>query len=148
MSGGTTRLDAVTSQYLSSLLICTPLVDNDTRIIIDRLNEVPYVEMTFKWLDNSVIKYLNNGFETFEVFGSQIYKAFWKSIPGDYSSATFFAVLSAISGHRIVMENLDMNDTQGDKKVLEVLEDMGAKVIYGDRAVTVEGGLLKGSRRI
>jgi 3-phosphoshikimate 1-carboxyvinyltransferase len=144
MNGGTTRLDAVTSQYLSSLLICTPLVDNDTRIIIDRLNEVPYVEMTLKWLDNSGIKYVNNGFEAFEVFGSQKYKAFRTSIPGDFSSATFFAVLSAISGHRIVMENLDMNDTQGDKKVLEVLEDMGAKVIYGDRAVTVEGGLLKG----
>jgi 3-phosphoshikimate 1-carboxyvinyltransferase len=144
MNGGTTRLDAVTSQYLSSLLICTPLVENDTRIIIERLNEVPYVEMTLKWLDNSGIKYVNNGFETFEVFGRQKYKAFRTTIPGDFSSATFFAVLSAISGHRIVMENLDMNDTQGDKRVFEILEDMGAKVTYGNGFVAVEGGLLKG----
>lgn len=144
MNGGTTRLDAVTSQYLSSLLICTPLVENDTRIIIERLNEVPYVEMTLKWLDNSGIKYVNNGFETFEVFGRQKYKAFRTTIPGDFSSATFFAVLSAISGHRIVMENLEMNDTQGDKRVFEILEDMGAKVTYGNGFVAVEGGLLKG----
>ncbi len=42
------------------------------------------------------------------------------------------------------MENLDVNDTQGDKKVLGVLEDMGAKVTYGEGKVAVKGGLLKG----
>lgn len=144
MRGGTTRLDAVTSQFLSSLLICAPLVENDTQIIIDRLNEVPYVEMTLKWLDDCNIAYINNGFKSIEVSGNQRYKAFSTSIPGDFSSATFFAVLSAITGHSIVMENLDINDTQGDKQVFSILKAMGAQVVYEKGTIAVKGGSLKG----
>src|SRR5690554_1935061 len=62
MEGGETELDAVTSQYLSSLLVTAPLLEKDTRIIINSLNEVPYVEMTLKWLDDSSIIYKNRDF--------------------------------------------------------------------------------------
>ncbi|MCH9022276.1 MAG: 3-phosphoshikimate 1-carboxyvinyltransferase, partial [Planctomycetes bacterium] len=43
LKGGNTRIDAVTSQYLSSLLFCAPLAQGDTTIEVTRLNERPYV---------------------------------------------------------------------------------------------------------
>ena len=144
LKGGETDLDAVTSQYLSSMLINCPLLERDTEIRITRLNEVPYVEMTMWWLDKQGIEYHNDNFNAFLVKGGQKYKPFNITIPGDFSSATFFMVLAAISGGEFILDNLDMTDPQGDKRVLSVLEDMGAKVSFRDNLVIIKGGELKG----
>ena len=109
--GGYTSLDAVTSQFLSSLLINCPLLDTDTEIRPTRLNEVPYVEMTLWWLDKQNIKYRNDAFKSILIKGGQKYRAFKTTISGDFSSATFFMVLAAISGE-FILENLDMSDPQ------------------------------------
>jgi len=45
LKGGSAELDAVTSQFLTSILISAPLLDGDTHIRLTRLNEVPYVDM-------------------------------------------------------------------------------------------------------
>ncbi|NSW92844.1 MAG: 3-phosphoshikimate 1-carboxyvinyltransferase [Firmicutes bacterium] len=144
MKGGKTEIDAYTSQFLSSLLISCPLLEKDTEINITRLNEVPYIEMTLWWLDKQGIKYENNGFKRIYIYGGQEYKGFKISIPGDFSSATFFMVLAAISGDEIVLENLDMTDPQGDKLVLSILENMGAKVTYDGNLIIIKGDKLKG----
>jgi len=144
LKGGRAVLDAVTSQYLSSMLINCPLLENDTNIRITRLNEVPYVEMTMWWLDRMGIKYHNDGFKEFEIKGGQRYRGFETVIPGDFSSAVFFAVLAAISGEEFILENLDMTDPQGDKQVLAILEDMGARVSYGEKKISIKGSELKG----
>ncbi len=144
MEGGFAKIDAVTSQFLSALLISTPLLDKDTTIEVVRLNEVPYVRMTLWWLDKMGVEYCNNEFKTFNIKGKQRYNAFNTVIPGDFSSATFFAVLAAISGGTVRISNLDMNDPQGDKVVLDYLECMGARVTRKSRSVTVQGRDLKG----
>jgi len=46
LSGGTTSIAAVTSQYLSSLLLNAPLADGQTEIIVTQLNEQPFIQMT------------------------------------------------------------------------------------------------------
>lgn len=142
--GGFTKLDAVTSQYLSSILINAPLMENDTHVELTRLNEIPYVEITLWWLDKFGIKYTNNAMKEFYIPGRQKYGAFECTIPGDFSSATFFMVQAAISGQEMVLTNLDMTDPQGDKLALSVLEDMGAKVSYDENSVTIKGNKLKG----
>ncbi len=144
LKGGNTSIDAVTSQYLSSLLLHTPLLQKDSQINITRLNEVPYVEMTLWWLDKQGIKYENNNFKSIYVYGNQSYNPFNLSIPGDFSSATFFAVQAAISGEEIVMENLDMSDPQGDKMVFSILKEMGATVDINHNSIRVKGNRLKG----
>lgn len=144
VKGGFTTLDSVTSQYLSSILITAPLLEKDTTIELTRLNEIPYVLMTTWWLDKLGIKYENRDLKTFWVKGNQSYPAFNDSINGDFSSATFFAVLAAISGNEFVLENLDMTDPQGDKEVFSILENMGSKVIYEKDKIIIKGNGLKG----
>lgn len=144
LKGGRTGLDAVTSQYLSSLLINAPLIEKDTIIDVTRLNEAPYVELTLWWLDRLDIKYENDGFRSFLIKGGQSYKPFDMTIPGDFSSATFFMVLAAISGAEIVLKNLDMSDPQGDKQVLSILKSMGARVEFLENDIFVKGDKLRG----
>ncbi|NLK86015.1 MAG: 3-phosphoshikimate 1-carboxyvinyltransferase [Clostridiaceae bacterium] len=144
LKGGSTELDSFTSQYLSSILINAPLLERDTEVTITRLNERPYVEMTMWWLDNQGIEYHNDDFKVMRIKGGQKYKAFDMAIPGDFSSATFFMVLAAVSGGEFVLNNLDMSDPQGDKKVLDYLAEMGAVVRYANNGIIIKGDGLKG----
>ena len=144
LKGGRAELDAVTSQYLSSLLIHAPLLDGDTEVILTRLNEIPYVEMTMGWLDKQGITYENDQFKTFNIKGGQKYKAFNAVIPGDFSSATFFMVLAAVSGGKFLLKNLDRTDPQGDKRVLDYLKGMGADIAFTDGGISIKGGDLDG----
>lgn len=144
LKGGKTELDSVTSQFLSSILISSPLIEKDTEVVITRLNEIPYVDITTWWMDKLGIKYQNNNYKSFYIVGNQKYKPFNLTIPGDFSSATFFAVLAAITGEEFVLENLDLTDPQGDKAVFSILEDMGAKVTKQKDSIIIKGNTLEG----
>lgn len=125
-------------------MVNCPLLEKDTEVSLIRLNEIPYVEMTLWWLDKQGIRYSNDNFKNFMIYGSQEYKPFDITIPGDFSSATFFAVLAAVSGCEILLENLDMTDPQGDKAVFSILESMGAVITYEGNSIRVKGNGLKG----
>jgi 3-phosphoshikimate 1-carboxyvinyltransferase len=145
LKGGRTTVECMTSQYLSSLLIALPLAKDDSVIIPAVLNEKPYIDMTLWWLDKLGIEYKRRGYEEFVIKGGQGYDGFMCSIPGDYSSATFFAVLAAISGGTVTLENLQADDPQGDKKIFDIIRDMGAKVSHSDGKITVTGRELLGA---
>ena len=144
LKGGKTDLDSVTSQFLSALLISAPLAKKNTEITLTRLNEIPYVEMTFWWLERQGIKFENHDFKKVTISGNQKYEPFNISIPGDFSSATFFMVLAAITGGKISLQNLDITDPQGDKLVLKILESMGATIKINSNRITIKGNKLKG----
>ena len=128
LTGGKTSIEATTSQYLSSLLLCTPLAKGDSEIRVTHLNEWPYVQMTLDWLNSQGIRYEQQGWELFRVYGGQSYGGFRRQIPADFSSATFFLVAAAITGSSLTLEGLEMSDSQGDKAVADYLELMGANV--------------------
>ncbi len=144
ISGGETSIEAVTSQYLTSLLMATPLASGDTLIKVPLLNEAPYVTMTLSWLDKLGIQYENHDYKSFSVKGSQHYHSFKEYIPADFSSGTFFLVAAAITGAELELKGLDFSDTQGDKEVVNILQDMGASVEIGDKNITIKGEALKG----
>lgn len=144
ITGGKTSIEAVTSQYLTSLLIATPLAAHDTAINVPLLNEAPYVYMTLGWLDKLGIAYKNDNLKTFFIRGGQRYQAFREYIPADFSSATFFLVSAAITGSELTLRGLDFNDTQGDKEVITVLREMGAAVAIGEKEILIRGNKLVG----
>ena len=144
LTGGKTSIECPTSQYLSSLLLCTPLIDGTTEIEVPLLREQPYVEMTLKWLNDQFIMYDTTDFEEFFVPGGQSYSEFVKQVPGDFSSATFFLCAAAISGSTLTLKGLDMADTQGDKAVVYMLQEMGCKIETGLDFIKIEGRPLKG----
>jgi 3-phosphoshikimate 1-carboxyvinyltransferase len=145
MRGGHTVLDgSMTSQYLSSLLINAPLADNNTDIEVKKLVEKPYVDMTLAWMSEHGVWYEQDGYDRFHLLGGQKYEPFETTIPGDFSSATFFLCAAAITGSDLTLLNLDMNDTQGDRAVVEMLAAMGAKIEQLPEGIRIIGGELKG----
>ena len=145
LTGGKTSIAASTSQYLSSLLLCTPLCAEDTEIDVTMLNEPGYVQMTLDWLDKQQIEYENYGFGKFKIKGSQSYRAFDKSIPGDFSSATFFLCAAALAAEKVTLFGLDFSDSQPDKEVVNYLKAMGADIDIGPASVTIKTAALKGT---
>ncbi len=144
MTGGQVSIACPTSQFLTSLLLNCPLADGDSEITVTLLNEAPYVQMTLDWLDLQNIEYERDGMEKFRIRGNQHYQAFTRTIPGDFSSATFFICAAACTGGCITLNNLDMNDSQGDKQVVDIIESMGASVTRTEDCITVTGTSLSG----
>ncbi len=145
MKGGQTGVAGISSQYVSSLLISCPLASDDSEIDITELNERPYVRMTLDWLDSQgIILEIDDKMSHISIKGCQSYKSFGRRIPGDYSSATFPLCATALAGGTVTLKGLEASDSQGDKKVIDILANMGASVKKDKESVTVSGGRLKG----
>jgi|TARA_B100001971_G_scaffold179314_1_gene174727 3-phosphoshikimate 1-carboxyvinyltransferase len=144
IKGGKTEVDCKSSQYVSSLLISCPLIEKDTEIIVKNLCEIPYIKMTLKWLDDFNIKYENKNLEYFKIYGNQKYNSFEKSIPADWSSAAFPICAAAITQSDVLIKGPDINDTQGDKKIIDYLKKMGADINLEEKGIRVKGKELKG----
>jgi 3-phosphoshikimate 1-carboxyvinyltransferase len=145
LTGGSTTIKCITSQYLTSLLMAAPLAQNDTTINITLLNEPGYVQMTLDWLDRQNIQYQNKNFKRFTVKGCQQYKPFEYTIPADFSSATFFLCAAAIIGENVKISNLDFNDSQPDKAVIDYLLKMGADIKIENNSAIVSAAELHGT---
>ena len=144
LKGGKTTIACATSQYLSSLLLCTPLAEQDTEIEVSLLNEPGYVQMTLDWLDRQGIEYENEQMHRFKIKGGQSYKGFDATIPADFSSATFFLCAAALTGEEVTLRGLDFADSQPDKAVVDYLKAMGANINIGPDSVTIKAAPLKG----
>lgn len=146
ISGGYTEVKGKISQYLSSVLVNTPLLTHDTEIKTIDLGEKPYVQMTLSWLDKQKVTYQkSDDLEQFWISGGQQYSSFSELIPADFSSATFFICTAAIPGCDITLQGLDFNDTQGDKGVVELLRYMGADIEQTNQGLQIRGRQLEGA---
>lgn len=142
--GGATRVNGISSQFLTALLIASPLAPGDTEIFADNLNERPYVEITLDWLRRLGIRFEQKELDWFRVFGGQHYPAFERYLPADFSSATFPLCAAAITGSEILIRGLDFDDHQGDKAVFDYLERMGAQMKTTPEGIWVKAATLKG----
>jgi 3-phosphoshikimate 1-carboxyvinyltransferase len=143
LKGGVTTIEAKTSQYLTSLLMCTPLATKDTEINVTLLHEPGYAQMTLDWLDKQGIVYENDRMRHFRVKGGQSYQPFDLPVPADFSSATFFLCGAALFGE-VTLKGLDFADSQPDKAVVDYLRAMGADITVDTDGITVKAAPLKG----
>jgi 3-phosphoshikimate 1-carboxyvinyltransferase len=145
LKGGKTKLRGIVSQYVSSLLIHCPLIENDSEFEVYDVHEKPYIAMTLKWLDRQKIRYeASDDMSHFKLFGGQSYRGQEVTIPGDFSSATFFLIAGVLCDADITLLGLDMNDVQGDKRVVACLQEMGAQIRFENGGVRVRQGVLQG----
>ena len=145
LRGGETTLEAVTSQYVSAILLNAPLADGDTTLRVPVLNERPYVHITLDWLARQGVRVdYADDLSEFRIPGNQGYDPVRGPIPADFSSATFFLAAGALQDNEVVCRGLDMNDTQGDKAVVDYLRRMGAQVSEEEGAVRVKARSLNG----
>ena len=147
LKGGRTRLRGIISQYVSSLLIHCPLIESDSELDVYDVHEKPYIQITMKWLDRQGIRYeASDDLSRFKIFGGQSYHGQDVTIPGDFSSATFFLMAGVLCDADITLLGLDMDDVQGDKKIVTCLQEMGASIRFENGGVRVRHGSPAGHR--
>ncbi|WP_100065208.1 3-phosphoshikimate 1-carboxyvinyltransferase [Miniphocaeibacter massiliensis] len=144
-SGGVFELPGdVSSQYISGLLLAAPLLDEDVEIkLTTKLESKNYVEMTIDAMKQFGVEVnrLGNGFLVKK--GQKYTSSENITIEGDWSNAAFFLAAGAI-GKEIKVRKLNMNSSQGDKEIVNILKNFGANVEVGDSYVKVSPGKLKG----
>jgi 3-phosphoshikimate 1-carboxyvinyltransferase len=145
MTGGTSSVSGISSQYVSSLLMACPLAAGDTELIVTVLNERPYVNMTLNWLaEQGLAPNISSDMSAINIKGGQSYTAFKKRVPADFSSAAFPLCAGALAGGTVVLKGLEINDPQGDKEIIYILRNMGALIETNHEDITVRGGTLRG----
>jgi 3-phosphoshikimate 1-carboxyvinyltransferase len=133
----------ISSQFISSLLISSPLKDVDTDIhITTDLKSRPYVEITMDMMLRFGAKCSESNC-TFHVPGGQSYRAQDYVVPGDFSSAAFPLAAGALAG-KATVNNLDPKDRQGDRSFVDILKRFGAAVRQSEGTVSVSSAPLHG----
>lgn len=137
IQAGKTALDGKDSQPVSGLLIAAAFLEGITEISVTHPGERPWIDLTLHWLDKFNIRYKNDKHEHYTVYGGASYPGFEMNIPGDFSSAAFPIVAALITRSELTLYNLDMKDVQGDKKLIDLLVQMGAKIEIQGTTLTV-----------
>ncbi|OOF69525.1 3-phosphoshikimate 1-carboxyvinyltransferase [Rodentibacter caecimuris] len=146
LKGGKIQINgSISSQFLTALLIAAPLAEQDMEIeIIGELVSKPYIDITLAMMKDFGIQVENRHYQTFIVKSNQHYVSPGKYlVEGDASSASYFLAAAAIKGN-IKVKGIGKNAIQGDRLFADVLEKMGAKIIWGEDFIQAEQGRLQG----
>lgn len=136
----------ISSQYLTSLLMTLPLLEDDSHIeIVGEQVSKPYLDITLDIMAQFGVTASHDNYECFEVPGKQRYRSPGRYlVEGDASSASYFFAAAAIRGGPIRVHGVGRHSVQGDIAFLDVIEQMGANVDRQDDYVEVSAGRLVG----
>jgi len=120
------------------------LAKNKTEITVRNPLEKPYIQMTLDWMRRfgATVQSNEPEYTHFSIEGNQQYKSGNFTIPSDWSSVAFPLVAAIVSDSSLIITGLDFSDTQGDKRVVDLLISMGAD-LHKDSAkgtLAVRGG--------
>lgn len=134
----------VSSQYITGLLLALANVEGDSAVILKTpLQSKPYVDMTVKVMADFGVNITETDFG-YLIHGGQEFKKQDYIVEGDWSQSAFFLVAGAIGGG-VKVSGLDMNSTQGDKAIVDVLKSFGADVEVGKDYVISRKSKLTGT---
>lgn len=143
LEGGETRITgSISSQFISAILIASPYSEVGVDLEVeDELISKPYVRMTMEALEpaGAVVR-SHSSLMKYSIPGEQIFKPFEISVPGDFSSASFLLGAAALTDGEVELRNLDPDVVQGDRQILDFLQDFGADVKIRADSVKVSGG--------
>jgi 3-phosphoshikimate 1-carboxyvinyltransferase len=140
VSGGAARIDAaVSSQFVSALLMPAPLWPQGLRLRVSGEAARPYIVMTLALMRRWGAEATASADEII-VAGGQRYAAQESfNIEPDASGASYFAAAAALVGGSVLLEGLRPDSVQGDIGFFDLLERMGARIEWRADGVNVTG---------
>ena len=153
------------SQYLSGVLLAAPLARAPLTVNIGGSKVVswPYVGLTLQALENfgvpfsverkeggawsavdwHTLEQAEPGNVRFRMVPA-MYRAGRYAVEGDWSGASYLLAAGAIGPRPVRIEGLRADSLQGDRVMLDILRDMGARIDIEPDAVTVHPSELRG----
>ncbi len=144
-AGGDVRIDcSKSSQFLSSLLMMGPFMNNGLNIFLDSPPvSSPYIDLTIDVMKKFKVNVQQISSTHYRVDGQQLYNSGNFFIEPDLSNAGYFWAIGAITGKMISVKNINNNSLQGDLKQIKILEKMGCTLKIEDTQIGVCGKTLK-----
>ena len=117
------------SQYISGFMMAASRLNGTLKMELTNPKETPYLTMTKLWLESlGVPVEISPDFKHISVTGPVPFKAFDRAVPSDWEGVAFPLIAALISGSSIVIDNIDGSGSQGDDKIVEVLQSVGADI--------------------
>ena len=141
LKGGTTTLNgAVSSQYLSSLLISGPFAPGAVVIEIEgNLVSKPYVKMTIDLMRHFGVVVDNHHDRRFVIRPRQSYMGQTFTIESDPVSSSYFLAAAALLGQSTTIPHFNVQGVQGESRFVHILKKMGCDIKTEPQSVTVQG---------
>jgi 3-phosphoshikimate 1-carboxyvinyltransferase len=120
----------ISSQFISAILLIAPTLKNGIKLKISgKIVSKPYIIMTLKLMEEFGISHTWQE-NTIEII-PQEYIAKDYNIEADWSAASFWYEIAALSiSCNIKLIGLSENSIQGDKKVIELFENLGVQTKF------------------
>lgn len=136
----------VSSQYLSSLLFMTPLLDEDSEIeVLHDLKSKVVVGQTLEVIGQAGIRIeASPDLMHYRVPGRQRYEAKEYVVQGDYPGSAAVLAAAAVTQSDVRVLRLEETSKQGERAVIDVLRAMNVPLTHENGIVHVKGnGKLK-----
>lgn len=146
LSGGTFTIDGgISSQFISGLLFALPLLGKPCEIVVTgRLESAQYIDLTLSALRQFGIipEPTEHGWR---FTGTEHYRSpEHLTVEGDWSNAAFWLAAGALSPEPITIEGLSGDSLQGDKAIVNLLQEFGATIEQDGDRFTVRSSSLRG----
>ncbi len=131
----------ISSQYVSALLLAAPLLNGSTQVVVKKpLESKSYVSLTIEAMGMFGVEVTEEATE--ESITYTVDPGGYKTpgdvfCEGDWSQASVWLALGALSKDVIGVEGLNMHSDQPDRAILGALSILGARVLRRQQAVYV-----------
>lgn len=135
----------ISSQFLTALLMAAPLAKQRLTIDIEgELVSKPYIDITLDVMRRFGVEVDNQDYQSFVVTPQQYQAPGNIMVEGDASSASYFLAAAAIGKGPVRVYGIGSQSVQGDVRFAEVLQLMGANVLYTPTYIEVSSDQLRG----
>lgn len=145
LRGGNYRLPGnISSQYITGLLLALPRCAEDSVIeLTTPLESASYIDITLSVLKTFGIEITCHP-NSYHIKGGQIFHSPGElTVEGDWSNAAFILTAAAL-GNTITISGLNEASAQGDRKIIDLLTNLGAKANVNANTITVIAAKLRG----
>ena len=123
----------ISSQYISSLMLLAPFLDNGIRIeLIGEITSLPYIKMTLKLLKKlGVESFFENNI--IEISPKTEINPISYKVESDWSSASYFySIIALCKEGEIVLNNFNKTSIQGDSCLVNIYDLLGVSSRFDD----------------
>ena len=141
LAGGKIILtDIESSQYVSALLLCAPYTAKGIELTLQgNIVSAPYIDLTISVMKDFGANIFESGRNHYNVNAGSLYSGREYRVEGDVSSASYFFLAAALLKKVIRVNGISRKSKQGDIRLLDILEELGCKVLAGENWVELAG---------
>jgi 3-phosphoshikimate 1-carboxyvinyltransferase len=139
------QLQGQDSQPASAFMFAAACRGENLQLSLHDPGEKPWLLLTKSWLERlNVPVYISPDYRDIRVYASKRWQGFTYTVPGDASTLAFPVAAALITESEITIEGVDYDPFQGDYAILDILKNMGAKLVAKPNQLTVFPSTLRG----